>query len=245
MPLKTMDSAALAVAILEATAAHPRVLAAIGDATFLHRNQTRANRGALERTPYIEHPLRGGLRLIRWGVTDLDTIIASIMHDTLEDGCDEILSVFLSLDPADFSMIEKRSLASAWLTDNFGIGVATIVQAVSNPASDKSLERAQRNALYVEHVRSAVAMSAKVFLVKFADYMDNGAGLYHNDTPRNRGMVRHLAAKYLPLSDVFETSLAVSPGVPALVSEAGLAEINRKIITSRARLAKLAAATAA
>ena len=245
MPLKTMDSAALAVAILEATGSHPQVLAAIGDATFLHRNQTRANRGALERTPYIEHPLRGGLRLIRWGVTDLDTVIASILHDTVEDGCEEILSVYLSLDPADFSVAEQRALAAGWLSETYGIGVTTIVQAVSNPPADKSLGRAQRNVQYVDHVRSAVAMSAKVFLVKFADYMDNGAGLYHNDTPRNRGMVRRLAAKYLPLADVFETSLAASPGVPALVSEAGLAEIRRKIITSRARLARLAAATAA
>lgn len=237
-----MDSAALAAAILETTLSHPRIAKAVGDATFLHRNQTRANRGVLERTPYIEHPLRGALRLIRWGVTDLDTVVASILHDTLEDCCEEILTAFLSLDPGGFSVIEQRALACGWMTEHYGIGVTTIVQAVSNPPADKSLDRARRYEVYVAHVRAAVALGPKVFLVKFTDYMDNGAGLYHNDTPRNRRMVRHLSAKYLPLADVFEAALAADHGVAALVSPAGLQEIAVKIGTSRSRLAKLAAA---
>lgn len=62
--LKVMDGAALALAILEEIPTEP-IRRALAAAAFLHRNQTRANRGSLPRTSYIEHPLRGVLRAIR------------------------------------------------------------------------------------------------------------------------------------------------------------------------------------
>lgn len=245
LPLKNMDSAQLAAAILAATGHNRLVVRAVADATFLHRNQTRANRGSLERTPYIEHPLRGALRLIRWGVTDRDTLVAALLHDTVEDAASDILIHRLAIDPSELSDEEVRACAADWISVTYGFTVTAIVMAVTNPFADKTKSRPVRNLQYLAHVRAAIATDPRVFLVKFTDYMDNGAGLYHNDTPRNRGMVRHLAAKYLPLADVFEAALAADPSVAGLVSPAGLEEIERKIATSRARLLGLSAATAA
>lgn len=242
VPLKNMDTSQLAAAILVATGQDRLVVRAIGDATFLHRNQTRANRGPLERTPYIEHPLRGALRLIRWGVTDRDTIIAALLHDTVEDTALDILAHRLVMDPAGMSDEEVRSRAAAWITGTYGSTVTSIVMAVTNPFTDKSMSRPARNLQYAAHVRAAIATDPRVFLVKFSDYMDNAAGLYHNNTPRNRGMVTRLAAKYRPVTDVFEESLKASAtAVSGYVSDAGLAEITLKIGTSRARLDMLAA----
>lgn len=92
-PLKHMDGAALALAIQEAFPSDS-VRRALAAASFLHRNQTRASRASLPRTAYIDHPLRGALRVIRWGVTNEDIIVAIILHDTAEDCAAEIASVF-------------------------------------------------------------------------------------------------------------------------------------------------------
>ena len=54
---------------------------AISLATTLHKNQSRGARGTLKRTPYIEHPLRNAIRLIRLGNTEQDVIIANVLHD--------------------------------------------------------------------------------------------------------------------------------------------------------------------
>lgn len=240
LPLKTMDSAALTLAILEATGNDPLVFNAIRDATFLHRNQTRANRGQLERTSYIEHPLRGALRLIRWGVTDRDLIIAAILHDTVEDCAADILIHFLSIDPSEISEAEARAYAADWIRITYGIGAATLVMAVTNEFPVPGATRAERAAAYVEHARAGICSDVRVFLVKFTDYMDNAAGLYHNDVPGNRGMVVRLAGKYLPMADVFEDAREPE-ALLRYVNREGLAEITLKIRTSRKRLEKLAA----
>jgi (p)ppGpp synthase/HD superfamily hydrolase len=60
-------------------------------ASFLHRKQTRFVRGDLPRVPYIEHPLRVALRLVRWGVPDAELIAAALLHDVVEDCSTELL----------------------------------------------------------------------------------------------------------------------------------------------------------
>lgn len=62
VPLKDLDPASLTLAIAAEAARIPTldqgaVMEAMTVASFLHRNQTRANRKTFERTPYIEHPL--------------------------------------------------------------------------------------------------------------------------------------------------------------------------------------------
>jgi hypothetical protein len=45
--------------------------------------------------PYIEHPLRNALRLIRWGAVGHPVVIASaLLHDVVEDCAHEIVSTY-------------------------------------------------------------------------------------------------------------------------------------------------------
>jgi hypothetical protein len=125
MSLKSMDSSALTMAVLDAArraapAGFTRIYDALSVAAFLHRNQTRANRKDLPRTPYIEHPLRAGLRLLRWGVTDADVIVAALLHDTLEDCDEDIVRYYLELDPTDLTDGEIRRHAIDWMESTFG-----------------------------------------------------------------------------------------------------------------------------
>ena len=244
VPLKELDQAGLAEAILTATAGFDRAYSiadALETATFLHRNQTRANRGNQPRTPYIEHPLRNALRLLRWGVTDPDLIIAALLHDTVEDCAEDIVKILLGGGPATFphtpDMMQKNALE--WV-GTYGRRAARLVGAVTNPPAPEGLTKAERNQLYVRFVAEHIFNDAAVFLIKFTDYVDNALGLHHNNVAPNKAMVAKLAAKYLPLADVFEAELVRNnAAIRALLSEHGYAEVERQVLAARGRLENL------
>lgn len=190
----------------------------------------------------IECQPRNTLRVLRRGCTDLDVVLACILHDTVEDCVEEILTEFVLRDPATLTPAEQRELALDWLGREFGNGTARLVAAVSNPLpTDVSLSKAEKRERYARHVLEAVTDDTKVFVVKFSDYMDNAAGLYHNDVGGNSGVVAHLAAKYLPVADIFAAEFEANPAIRARVSAAGYEEIGLKLRASKERLTGLVA----
>lgn len=203
IPLKEMEASMLArFIVVEAFRAGLDVdlfEEAIAIAGYAHRAQTRAQRGSMPRVHYIEHPLRNTARLIRYGVRDQVTLLAEILHDTVEDNPQD-LSMLGGLNPAD--EVEGRHGAAAFLSERFGDAVTQVVLAVTNPLLPKSTTKPERNRLYVEHVEELVK-SARPALVKLGDYVDNASSLHHTVAPENRGKVVHLATKYEPLLPVF------------------------------------------
>jgi len=246
LPLKQQDSSLLAQEIMiRAQAIDPfqfgstlaTLESAIKTAAFLHRTATRSVRGNMPRTHYIEHPLRNAVRLLRYGVDEPHIIIAAVLHDTLEDCATEITYTLFGLpDTGDYSEEGLRRFASLYLTSNFGYAASSVVRAVSNPIYARGLSKADKRVLYAEHVEKVIDVP-DVFLVKFADFVDNAVGLHHNAQPGNEGMVEHLAAKYLPLVDIFQA--AFSDKVKYLVSEAGAQEIQDHLDSGRESLTRL------
>ena len=249
-PLKAMDPSALAQAIMHEAAGIPGmdlhvVAEAIDAATYLHLYQTRANRGPFSRTPYIEHPLRNTLRALRWGVRAQHIIVATLLHDVVEDCLERLLERYVPGDHSVLGVTGGRELAYSWITDRFGAGASRIVDALTNPPEDVSrLSRAEKHAIYTAHVELAIAGDAEVFVGKFADFDDNAGGLHHNAVPGNEGMVGRLAAKYLPTADVFIYEFESNPGIRDLVSEEGYAEIASKLSAIKGRLSGLVSAYA-
>jgi (p)ppGpp synthase/HD superfamily hydrolase len=244
LSLKEMGPDLLAEAIrIEAIKAHQdyvftSVDKAIVLASYLHRKQTRANRGTLPRDMYITHPLRNALRLYRYGVTDHIIIVATILHDTVEDCAEEMSDLYGNTSRSEE---QSRRLAVHYLKDQFGAEVARIVEAVSNPLPGpgaSKLTQAQKRKAYADHVEIAIA-DPEVALVKFVDFVDNAFGLKHNDPILNAGMIAHLSQKYLPLVPVFKTRLAKGD-VQALMSPAGYRQIEKQIAEGSASLANLA-----
>lgn len=246
-PLKEMDPSALAQAIMHKAAAAgmnlDRVAEAIDAATYLHLGQTRANRGPFARTPYIEHPLRGSLRALRWGVTAEHIILAILLHDVVEDCLERLLARFVPGDHSGLDIHGKRRLAYAWITSRFGAGTAHIVDALTNPpGSTEDKTRAQKNEEYRLHVELAVTDDAEVFIGKLIDFDDNAGGLHHNAVPGNEKMVGRLAVKYGPVANVFLTEfIRNTEAVRALVSEEGFTTITTKLTSIKHRLDGLAA----
>ena len=118
------------------------LLHALELASVRHRDQRRKDQ---EKSPYINHPIAVASLLAEHGVTDPTALLAAILHDTIED-----------------TKTTRDELVAA-----FGEDVAACVCEVTD---DKSLPKAQRKELQVEH---AAHLSAAAKLVKLADKICN------------------------------------------------------------------------
>lgn len=99
--------------------------------------------------PYVTHPLTVGLILSRAGA-DEDTVVAGILHDTIEDSVSE--------KKVSQEMLEKR----------FGEEVAKLVLSVTE--TNKELPWEERKAEALEHIKT---FSHNSLLVKSADIISN------------------------------------------------------------------------
>jgi (p)ppGpp synthase/HD superfamily hydrolase len=151
-----------------------RLLAALDFAADKHRAQRRKSEGDV---PYINHPIRVARLLAEvGGVEDEEILIAAVLHDTIED-----------------TATTPTELESA-----FGPVVCRLVEEVTD---DKSLPKAERKRLQVEH---APKLSRGAALIKLADKIANVGDLSHAppvDWPieRSRGYLDWAEAVVLAL----------------------------------------------
>jgi len=256
-PLKDMTVAELHMLILGVAMTGDDRYAlerAISIATVLHCDDYRqepvvSSTGRIREksTAYIHHPLRNTARLVRWGVTDIDIIVASLLHDTVEDHAQEYASFYCSVP--EVSEESARAIAFSYIATIFGERVERIVRNMSNDIIDReTTTAAQRRALYVEHVTEVVFDDVDTFLAKFSDFCDNALSLHFNATSKSRS---YFASRYLPLAPVFKSALEThrdaligfsptrNPFVTALVSSQGFTDIERKINGAEAYLRAL------
>src|SRR5947208_13764123 len=119
------------------------LLKALAFAAHKHRDQRRKD---AESSPYINHPIALADVLINeGGVTDVEVLCAALLHDTVED----------------------TATTHEELVNAFGSKIARIVAEVTD---DKSLPKAERKRLQVEH---AASLSKEAKLVKLADKVCN------------------------------------------------------------------------
>ncbi len=215
MSLKHMDDAQLAEAILleadELGLDTAKISSAIALASELHGNQFRkGNRGDLTNPPYIEHPLRNTLRIIRMGCSDEPTINGSLLHDTVEDGS----SVFAKRRGWSNREARNEHAARQELTAHieatFGAETRAIVIAVTNeiPEGDPRTQTTEeKHRGYVGHLRKQVLASAKAYIVKASDFIDNATGLYHGVGSLDPVKLKNQATKYLLSIPVFQEGL--------------------------------------
>jgi len=116
-----------------------KVFQALAFAAHKHRDQRRKDEGA---SPYINHPIAlADILVNEGGVTDHVVLCAAILHDTIED-----------------TETTYEELVGA-----FGTDIADVVREVTD---DKSLDKAERKLLQIEHAAHA---SRRAKLVKLAD----------------------------------------------------------------------------
>lgn len=247
LPLKDMGEALLAIDIedrAEVLGFGQMVKDAIRLASYAHQGQTRANRGPLPRDTYLTHPLRNALRLLRYGVTDADIIVAEILHDVVEDAAKKIVNE-IAMWTVNYKKAEDkdyfRNLALHYIDITFNSRVALLVEAVSNPILVRDgafISKDMTRANYQAHVISLIQMP-EAAVVKFSDLVDNAVGLMHN-TGMSGEARNHLALKYLPLLGIFEERIQ-QPDVVALLTEQGVREGLLHLAKGKEELAKIIA----
>lgn len=119
------------------------IFRALAFSAHKHRDQRRKDASA---SPYINHPIAlANVLSNEGGITDSNVLCAALLHDTVED---------TETTPEE-------------LTETFGKVIADIVMEVTD---DKSLLKAERKRLQIEH---AVHASSQAKLVKLADKISN------------------------------------------------------------------------
>lgn len=124
------------------------LLSALRFAADRHRDQRRKDPAA---SPYINHPIAVAETLARYGVADLTTLQAAVLHDTLED---------TETTPEE-------------LEERFGADVARVVREVTD---DRRLPKDSRKRLQVE---GAAGLSRAAKLVRLADKICNVRDVAH------------------------------------------------------------------
>lgn len=222
---------------------HTRMDNAITLAAFAHRGQLRANRSTLPRDTYLTHPLRGALRLLRAGVQAQDVIIATVLHDVLEDATDKLIEAHIfevqrPLDKTRFGIeTANRDGGFYFLGREFGYGVARNVLAVSTPVYEERPAKDERISKYLEHLEE-VFSKPEPALIKITDLIDNGAGLYHN-TGMTDGAFKYLARKYLKAMPMALDALHTAEVQKYFNSVPGYLDIEKKLVKGIERLENL------
>ena len=145
MTMKSMGHGS--VNVMDTASNMTALLRALHFAADKHRDQRRKGE---EASPYINHLIEVVELLAReGGVTDLTTLQAAILHDTLED----------------------TQTTAEELTALFGVEVRQVVEEVTD---DKHLPKAERKRLQIEH---APHLSERAKIVKLADKISNILGI--------------------------------------------------------------------
>ena len=119
------------------------LIKALSFAAHKHKDQRRKDKAA---SPYINHPIALAEVLVNvGGITDINTICAALLHDTVED---------TETTPDE-------------LTEAFGIDISKIVLEVTD---DKSLSKEARKQAQIDH---AAHLSKQARAVKLADKISN------------------------------------------------------------------------
>jgi (p)ppGpp synthase/HD superfamily hydrolase len=119
------------------------LLRAVSFAAYKHRDQRRKDK---EASPYINHPIEVAKVLATMGgVPDLSTLVAAVLHDTVED------------TDTTFSELEKA----------FGQDMRLLVEEMTD---DKDLPKQERKRLQIEHTRQ---LTERARQIKIADKICN------------------------------------------------------------------------
>lgn len=151
---------------------------AIDFAAEKHKGQKRKSG-----EPYIIHPIAVASILVDWGM-DIDTIIAGVLHDTLED------------TKTTFDEIETH----------FGHDVAFLVEGVSKVSKARSGMRDLSSYLpetkdNLTKLLIAVGQDVRVIIIKLADRLHNMQTLKHQPSAKQLKIARETIEVFAPIAD--------------------------------------------
>jgi guanosine-3',5'-bis(diphosphate) 3'-pyrophosphohydrolase len=149
-----------------------RVMQAYGVGAQAHAGQERKSG-----EPYITHPVAVARVLAELGM-DAETIIAALLHDTLED-----------------TELTREALAA-----EFGEVVADLVDGVTKLDKMRFGSRQEADAESFRKMLLAMARDIRVILIKLADRLHNMRTLASKDLPARRRIARETLEIFAPIA---------------------------------------------
>lgn len=151
---------------------------AVEFATTAHRGQKRRSG-----QPYITHPLAVAHILVSWAM-DVDTIVAGILHDTVED--------------TDVTLEQIESL--------FGHDVAFLVDGVTKVSQARAGMRDLTHYLpqttdNLSKLLIAVSQDVRVIIIKLADRLHNLETLQHMPPAKQKKIAKESLEVFGPMAD--------------------------------------------
>jgi GTP pyrophosphokinase len=139
----------------------------------------KAHEGQLRKTgePYIVHPLAVKKILEEWGM-DEDTIIAGVLHDTVED-------TYVTLEQ---------------VRDNFGEEVMNLVDGLTKISKIEYTDREERQAENVRKMLIAMSNDIRVIIVKLADRVHNMRTIECVNEQKRRDKALECMEVYAPIA---------------------------------------------
>lgn len=195
--------------------------------------------------PYIYHLLRNAARVTGYlHINDSEIVTAVILHDSVEDHPDDILTVSMfgqSQPPIDVPVpqdgVVKQQVALKTLEALFTARVAQLVAAVTNPPASEAEGLSYEDWMdqYAQKVKKAVETPGG-WVVKFVDWEDNGLGIVHTDEALSPQKVRHFSRKYATVQPILEDRYR-QPDVQAMLDDQAKAYAAHQFQLGRERLA--------
>lgn len=147
-------------------------------ATERHKGQKRKSG-----EPYIIHPMAVAGILLEWGM-DADTVIAGVLHDTVEDTDTELEEI----------------------ETNFGRDVAFLVDGVTKVSQARAGMRHLESYLpqtkdNLSKLLIAVGQDIRVIIIKLADRLHNMRTLEHMSRDKQQKIARETLDVFAPLAD--------------------------------------------
>ena len=127
--------------------------------------------------PYFNHCIEVGIQLAKWNM-DLDTIIAGILHDTIED-----------------TAVTKNDLKK-----NFNEDISNLVFGVSKLSGIKFNNSEHRQAENLMKMFLSVAKDLRVIIIKFSDRLHNMKTLNHLPQNKRERIANETREVYAPLA---------------------------------------------
>lgn len=161
--------------------------------------------------PYVNHPLEVAILLIdSFKVRSPSTIVAALLHDSLED---QAAKMALRSTLGEELPVSVR--AREYIRRNFGTSVEELVSEVTNPDFDSIVNesiphsspqerRAEKNMLYFKHVESIFDSDSDALLIKIGDLSFNALQLNEVSDQKRRS---RLFEKYEPVITLLKERL--------------------------------------
>lgn len=145
---------------------------------YLFGAQAHEGQSRVSGEPYIYHPLAVA-RILASMHMDVKSIVASILHDVLED------------TPATSALIETE----------FGEEVANLVNGVSKLTHIKFKNKIEQQAENIQKVLLAMAKDIRVMLIKLADRLHNMRTLSALSPEKRRRIAQETLEIYIPIAN--------------------------------------------